>query len=324
MAQSSNARKVGLFVALALIVIAVLILNFSKGRGLFTSSYRVTIIAQSIGGLKPGAAVSMSGVPIGSVVSVELTADRKAVAVTCRIEKRYEIHKDAKFDIETSGFLGDQYVSIAPTENKAPTLQDGDTVLAQSPFNLQEAARSAMHLMSKLDTAVDRINGAIGRVDTMLLSETNLNNLSASVANIREMSERAKQATGRLDLLIETNAPGVALALSNLNALAISLQGVATNLDAVVQRADPSLQSALREATAATADLRVVTGEIREGRGLVGALLKDEGVRGNFSLTISNLSVVSSNLAKFGLLYKPKQVRSVTNTTGHVGRSPFR
>ncbi len=321
---STNSRKVGLFVTIALSIVAALILNFSKGRGLFTPSYNLTVIAESVGGLKPGAAVSMSGVPIGSVLAIELTADRKAVSIACRILKRYEVHADAKFDIETSGFLGDQYVSIVPVENQGSVLKDGDTVRAQSPFNLQEAARSATHLLSKLDTAVDRINGAIGRVDKLLLSEQTLTNLAATAGNIREVSERAKGTVDRIDLLVATNSVSITQALSNLNSVAVSLHGVATNLDATIVRADPAFQSALKEAAAATADLRAVTGEVREGRGLVGALLKDDAVRDNFSLTLSNMTVLSSNLAKYGLLYKPKQIKPLTNASPYTGRSPFR
>jgi phospholipid/cholesterol/gamma-HCH transport system substrate-binding protein len=321
---SSNSRKVGLFVALALTVMATLILNFSKGRGLFTPSYKITVVAVGVGGLKSGAAVSVSGVPIGSVTAIELTTDRRSVAITCRILRRYEIFSDAKFDIETSGFLGDQYVSIIPGANTGQILRDGDTVTAESPFNLQEAARSAMNLMAKLDTAVERINGAIGRVDKLLLSEQTLTNLSATAVNIREVSERAKSTVNRVDQLVATNSATFTLALSNVNAVAVSLHGVATNLDATVLRADPSLQAALREAAAATADLRLMTGDLRAGRGLVGSLLQDNTLRDNFSLTVSNLSQVSSNLAKHGLLYKPKTIRPLTNSLPYPGRNPFR
>ncbi len=321
---SNNSRKVGLFVALALAIVAALILNFRKGQGLFTPAYDVTVIAESVGGLKPGAPVSMSGVPVGSVTSIELTPDGRAVSIQCRILRRYEIYSDAKFDIETSGFLGDQYVSIVPGENHGRIIADKTTVNAQSPFNLQEAARSATHLLSKLDVAVDRINGAIGRVDRLLLSEQTLTNLSATAANLREVTDRAKGTVGRIDLLVATNADSITQALSNLNAVAVSMQGVATNLNGTFQRADPAFQTALREAAAATADLRTVTGEIREGRGLMGALLKDGPVRDNFSMTVSNLSVLSSNLAKYGLLYKPKQIRPLSSNSIYTGRSPFR
>ena len=61
MENSRTATKVGVFVFIALILIALLLVNFSKGRGLFTPSYRVLVGSENIGGLKPGAAVLMSG-----------------------------------------------------------------------------------------------------------------------------------------------------------------------------------------------------------------------------------------------------------------------
>jgi len=322
---SKNASKVGIFVLVALTMIALLILNFSKFGSLFTSSYTITVLAETVGSLRPDAPVSMSGVRVGDVVSVELTTDRRSVAIECRIYSRYQIQKDAKFDIETSGFLGDQYVLIIPGDDKGEKLKDGSLVNAESPFNLQEAARSAMGLMQKLDHAAENINSAVSRVDRLLLSEENLTNLTATIGNLRLVSERAKDAAGGLGTMIENSGPRITETVSNLNALAFTLQGVATNLNAVVERADPSLQAALKEAAAATADIRAFTGDLREGNGLVGALLHDELVRGQFSLTMSNLSVVSSNMARFGLLYKPRNSTSTfTNAVNYPGRDPFR
>ena len=146
MDSSRNATKVGLFVFLALMVIALLLVNFSKGRSLLTPSYRVVIRAENVGGLKAGAAVLVSGVPVGTVEVIELNADGRTVAITTRILKKFTIYADARFEVEQSGFLGDQYISVVPTKNEKEALKDGAVVRAQVPFNLQGAARSAMGL----------------------------------------------------------------------------------------------------------------------------------------------------------------------------------
>ena len=44
------------------------------------------------------------------------------VTVTLQIYKDYPIYHDARFVIEQSGFLGDQYVSVVPTANTLPVL----------------------------------------------------------------------------------------------------------------------------------------------------------------------------------------------------------
>ena len=73
----------------------------------------------------------------------------------------------------------------------------------------------------------------------------------------------------------------------------------------------------------ATASLKQMTAEMQSGKGLVGGLLKDEELRGQVSVTVSNLSVLSSNLNRFGLLYKPKVPKS-TAPRVYTGKSEFK
>jgi hypothetical protein len=53
---------------------------------------------------------------------------------------------------------------------------------------------------------------------------------------------------------------------------------------------------------------------------MAGAALKDEALRTQFGEMIGNLTTVSSNLAKFGLLYKPKTGIKQTNDLKYTGR----
>ncbi len=324
MDSSRNATKVGLFVAGTLAVIAALLLNFSKGAGLFAPIYHIHVVSENVGGLIPDAKVLMSGVQVGSVEALDLAADGRAVSITLRILKKFPVHADARFEIEQSGFLGDQYVSIVPEKNIKDVLADGAHVTATKPFNLQEAARSAVGLMQKLDTAVERINGAVARVDKLLLNETVLTNLSATADNFRATSADAKAAVAEIRGVVATNAPMITLTLSNLNRLSFVLQGVATNLDGTLDSAKPALNATLSNAADATHDLKGLIAGLQRGEGPAGALLKDEGMRNQVGSVVTNLATVSSNLAKFGILYKPKTTTVLTNDTRYTGRGPGR
>ena len=321
----NSARKVGLFVAFTLTVIAGMILNFSKGRGIFSPSYTVHVMSERVGGLKVGAPVALSGVPVGNVTAIDLTPDRRAVDISVRILRKYSIHGDARFGIEQSGFLGDEFVSIVAMSNAAPVLQDGGVVKAETPFNLQDAAKSATSLLSKLDTAVERINGAVERVDKLLLSESTLTNLSASAANFREASAEATATLADVRRVVTNNAPTIAATFSNLNTLSLRLNTVATNVDQFIAEQKPALGQVLDNAGAATADLKAITSDIREGRGAVGALLADDALRLQLGNTLTNFAIVSSNLARFGILYKPKQPKTpLTNTISLPPKNPWR
>ncbi|MFM8358413.1 MAG: MlaD family protein, partial [Verrucomicrobiota bacterium] len=150
-------RSVGVFITVALTTVAVLILNFSKGAGVFSRRYRIYVEAVNVGGMKKGAPVSVSGVPVGHVDDIRLTEDGLRVLLDCRLSPQFKVYSNSVFEIEQSGFLGDQFVAIIPTKNAAPALQDGAEVVAVDPFNLQEAARSAVGLMTRLDQVVERV-----------------------------------------------------------------------------------------------------------------------------------------------------------------------
>lgn len=319
----SPARKVGLFVLVTLILIAAMILNFSKGLGLFAPTYTFRIVSTEIGGLKVGVAVTMSGVPVGRVIGFELTADRKAVEISVRLLSRYPVRRDARFEIEQSGFLGDQYVGITPQGDTEPFLAENELAYAQAPFDLQETARSATALLGKLESALDRINGAVGRVDEQLITTETLTNLTASAANLRLASEEAKGAMVDVRLLLRTNSPVVTGTLSNLNALTHTLDGTARQLDALVTEQRPLVRDAVANAGAATADLKLITTDLRQGKGVAGALLNDESLRLQLGSAFTNLATVSSNLARFGLLYKPPGSRPrLTNAIRQLGKDP--
>ena len=62
---------------------------------------------------------------------------------------------------------------------------------------------------------------------------------------------------------------------------------------------------------------RCDTGELADveaGKGLAGGLLRDESLKTDMKSLMSNLTMLSSNLNKYGLLYKPPQVKTTSGT----------
>src|SRR5229473_5816012 len=161
MSKSRLEWKVGLFVFIGLALLAGLLIEFSKGLSLFRPTYEIYLRASNVGGLKPKAAVLMSGVQVGTVANIQLAPDGKSVTITLRLYKQYDIHNDAKFIIDQSGFLGDQFVAIEPTNNQGEIFHDQDHASAEPPFNLQEFTRSATGFILRIDETVKKLDDAL-------------------------------------------------------------------------------------------------------------------------------------------------------------------
>src|ERR1041385_3153978 len=109
--------RVGVFVFIGLVGLALLLLQFSKGTSLFKPTYELFLKARNVGELKARASVLMAGVQIGMVSDIQLNPEGTNVTITLKIFKQYVIHQDSEIRIEQSGFLGDHYVAVVPTHN---------------------------------------------------------------------------------------------------------------------------------------------------------------------------------------------------------------
>ena len=135
---------------IGLVLLAMLLLQFSKGVTFFRPTYDILLNATSAGGLKPSAQVLMSGVQVGTVAEMQLAPDGKSVTIALKIYRQFQIHKDARFILEQSGFLGDQYVAILPTRNEGAIFSNGEQAKAEAPLDLLEGVQAGKGLAGKL------------------------------------------------------------------------------------------------------------------------------------------------------------------------------
>ena len=119
----------GLFVLLGFAAILFLVTQITNREfSLRSDTYRLQAQFENVGGLKPGAPVSMAGVTIGRVESIGYDMDLFKAVVTLRIDARYDqIPDDSDASILTAGLLGGQYVGISPGGSDE-SFRDGDRV----------------------------------------------------------------------------------------------------------------------------------------------------------------------------------------------------
>ena len=301
--------KVGLFVFIGLALLAVLVIELSKGTPFYRRTYQIVLHASNISGLKNKAGVLISGVQIGSVSDITLSPDGKRATVILRIYTKYKVYKDARFVIEQSGFLGDQYVAIVPTENKAPQFQDGESAEAEEPFNLQEIARSATGIIQRIDQMATNLTHALADVRHDVLNEQTFTNLSGAIANLRVVSERALVAVANINAMVATNGPAFAQSASNLVSFSLEIDRFATNLSFVLATNSAEITVAVKNIESSSEVLKNLLNDVQAGKGLAGNLLKNEQLASDLSQIANNLSITTSNLNRLGLwgiLWKKK------------------
>ncbi len=294
MEKSRLETKVGLFVFIGLVLLAALVVQFNKGTSLFRGTYHLKLHAANIGGLKQKSGVLLAGVAVGSVHQIQLEPSGTNVTIILRIYKEFPIYHDARFVIEQSGFLGDQFVSVIPTTNTPPILADGADVDCQEPFNLQEVARGAAGFVQRLDETAKKLDASVTDLRAQVLNANTLANFGSSITNLRLFTEQALDTVHDINTLIGTNGAQVGTAVSNLVLFSAQLNRLGDSASDILATNGANL-------TAATKNIEQLTADVQAGKGLAGTLLQNPQVATNVQLLAENLSIASSNLNRYGL-----------------------
>jgi phospholipid/cholesterol/gamma-HCH transport system substrate-binding protein len=141
---SGRDLAVGCFVLLGIAAIAYLSVSIGGlGNGGPTG---LTLVANfdEIGGLKPRAAVVVSGVKVGQVESITLGDDYRA-RVTLNVDPKLALPVDSTASIMTSGVLGDRYVSLQ-LGGETEMLKNGDVIdFTESAVVLERVLGKIVH-----------------------------------------------------------------------------------------------------------------------------------------------------------------------------------
>jgi len=324
MKKSGLEWKVGLFAFIGLGLLGALLIQFSRGTTFFRPTYEIRLRSSDVGELKIHSSVLLSGVQVGTVTHIKLAPDGKTVTITLRIFKQYEIHKDAKFSIKASSFLGDKFVSIQPTKNEAPAFNQNviEEAQADRPIDLLEVASEVRGSLARFDEAATNVSAAIADVHRLVLNERTLTNLSTMIVDLRAAADRASALVDNLGALLSTNGPSISLAVSNLGAFSIQLSQFGTNLSTLLASNSADITEAVTNLKSSTQSLKTIVDEVQAGKGTVGVLLKNEEMAANLSQIANNLSLTTSNLNRLGLwgiLWKKKA--PATNAPPRESRS---
>lgn len=234
---SEHKKRVGLFVTIGICVICTSIF-FVGGSEIFKSQFYLKAQFPQIQGLTEGSIVSLSGIKVGNIESIQLLPQTSAVEVTLKIEKSFstKITEGSLIEIRTQGALGDKYLFITPGPlDHAPIAEN--TILPVAPntdiisvfsekgdraavifeiledlHKITQALNSENHLAQlpkQTDLALRQLNSFLGEATTTLrelrggvTSADGSSKISAVVSKLDTILNRIEKGEGTLGALI--------------------------------------------------------------------------------------------------------------------------
>ena len=128
---------VGFFLLLGILSLAYISINLGKLEIVGKNAYVVYAEFEKAGGIKPKAVVEIAGVEIGTVKSVRITSDYRAL-VAIEIDKNIKLQEDVIASIKTKGLIGEQYVQISPGGSDKMIQNGGRIRETESAIDIEE------------------------------------------------------------------------------------------------------------------------------------------------------------------------------------------
>ena len=161
-------------------------------------------------------------------------------------------------------------------------------------------------------------------LDRTVFSERTLTNLAGALDNFRLVSDKAAAMAEHVGRLIDTNSPGVSISISNMVAFSRDLDSLTTEMGQTLLTNRIELTKAVKSLQFTATALQGMVNDVEAGKGLIGFAFKDEHLKTDLSAIAANVVVLTSNLNRYGLLYKPKPPKNnAVAPPTYRGKSPF-
>lgn len=263
MKNASTELKVGIFAALALVVIAWATLRVSD-KGLFGGGfYTVSVVIDSAEGLNLKTPVEVAGIQVGYIEDLELHEGRRARA-KLKIDDKVKLGRNAVAQVRTKGFLGETYIDLKPGDLETGTIEDEGQITATNPYvDLGQIASDVRDITDSLKKMLAADDSApVHRI---------LKNMETFTKKLSEMTVQNQES---------------------VNAIVANLRHFSSDLNEVMASRKESLKDTMDR-------LNNITRKVDEGRGTIGRLLNDGELADNVNEAARGISETVGGVNRF-------------------------
>ncbi|WP_017495568.1 MlaD family protein [Flavobacterium sp. WG21] len=205
--QSGYTWKLGMFVAIGLLLFIMAIYFIGKQKNLFGSTFHISSRFKTVSGLEVGNNVRFSGINIGTVEEIRLINDSSVVVVmVIKDDVRKFIKTDARASIGSDGLMGDKVLTISPGIKSQKIIENNGAIASIDGIEMQDIMKSVKKSVDNVGIISDELatfshsmnngNGALARLvrdDKMANSVSNtLSNLESGTKGFSDNMEAAK------------------------------------------------------------------------------------------------------------------------------------
>ena len=278
--------KTGVF-AVIVLAVALFMIEFLKGKDIFSRNNTYYIIYPSVEGLSVSTGVTVGGYAAGIISDIEYNRQTMNYTVSASISREFDIPKDSYIEVYSSDILGTRKLRVRMGSSSVMA-SSGDTLRGCVEADMLSAITGSLDsLMRSIGTTVESVN--------LILDEENR-------AEVRQLLKRLNSTAGNLDrisAMLQSKSPDIETLLSNLSSISASLDSAATAINGTAANAE-AITASLKEAdlTGMTDSIRSLAGRLQDPDGSIGKLMSSDSLYNALTALSNDLDSLVNNIRK--------------------------
>jgi len=295
--------QTGLFFLTGLVILTAALLIVGTNQNLFSPVYRLKGYLPDTQTLAEGTSVTLSGIEIGVIESINLDTwqGENAVRFDIRLKKSFQprITTSSHAIIKSIGVLGDKFMEITLGKAGETPLADGAVIDIEPAVDyeklMKDVSNSLVSSLQRVGSILDEIEAGRGTLGMLVKDSTLVVRLDGALDSFESTMTAIHSGNGTMGRLI--NDPTV------YNEMAETTKRMKSIMDKI-DRGEGTLGKLIGDSTLyasashAAAGLDTTVARVNAGRGTVGKALNDDEAYNELTNAIKELKKMMEEMQK--------------------------
>lgn len=299
-------------------------INFLKGRDIFRTEKVYIARYKNVGGLEASTVVQLNGLKIGYVREIYFADDLSGdLIVKIAVFNKFPLPVGTTAEIANSDLLGSKVVKLSLGKS-SQFYQHNDTIKTKIESDLMsQVTEQIAPIKAKAERLIVSLDSIVSGVSLLLNSESR-RNIEKSIKQISLTMENLEQISSDLSVVVGTQKTNLSASIVNLKELTENLNKdskalgkILNNFSAISDSINPAeLKSTITHLNRSAAGLETILSNINNSNGTLGLLVKD-------STLYSQLAESSENLNRLLLDLKTNPHRYLKISAVNFGKEVY-
>ena len=258
--------------------------NFLKGTSILDKQKTVYAIYSEVDGLMVGASVSVNGLAIGNVVSIDFLSNSTNIIVTLKVNDKLRFSPNSIATLYETGLIGGIAISIDPVFENRNIVKSGDTLKSVIKPGLTELINEQIQPLQR------NLQSILISIDTLFAGVTNImntdsqNNLKVALDDMTSAISSINSTAAILEKTIKNNDLKINNTIRNIESISSNMEKITDSI------ANTSLKNTISNLEKSIEGINKSIQELNSDNSSLGLLIREDDFYKNLNSSVYDLN----------------------------------